>query len=194
MKNSHHINKLTSQLYLSLCDIHSIRAHIDEDTAKMIIQALIMSKLDYSNPALLGSAKYELDKFQQIQNMVCRVVRDLRIYDHISDHLKSLQWLKIREGIAYKVAMLVFKCKVGTAPGCLIDLIDTSNPNNCILRSSMCNDVVPVFCKTSTAMKGSFTSAGVSIWSSLPTHLKRSKSPDIFKQGLKTHLFTISHH
>ena len=35
MKNAHHINKLTSQLYLS--HIHSIRSHIDEDTAKIII-------------------------------------------------------------------------------------------------------------------------------------------------------------
>ena len=46
MKNAHHINKLTSHLYLSLHDIHSTRSHIDEDTAKIITQALIMSTLD----------------------------------------------------------------------------------------------------------------------------------------------------
>ena len=126
--------------------------------------------------------------------MACRVVRELRKYDHISDHLKSLQWLQIRERIAYKVVMLVFKYKVGTAPGHLIDIINTSNPSNCLLRSSMSNDLVPVFCKTSTAMKGSFTSAGPRIWNNLPAHLKTSKSLDTFKQGLKTHLFTISHH
>ena len=62
MKNAHHINKLTSQLYLSLCDIHSIRSHIDEDKAKIIIQAFIMSRLDYCNSVLLGSAEYQLDK------------------------------------------------------------------------------------------------------------------------------------
>ena len=78
--------------------------------------------------------------------MACRVVRELRKFDHISDHLKSLHQLKIRERIAYKVAMLVFKCKVGTASGYPIDLINISNPNKCILRSSMSNDLVPVFC------------------------------------------------
>ena len=194
MKNAHHINKLTSQLYLSLHDICSIRSHIDEDTAKIIIQALIMSRLDYYNSALLGSAEYQLDKLQQIQNMACRVLRELRKYDHISDHLKSLHWLKFRERIAYKVAMLVFKCKAGTAPGYLIDLINRSNPNKCILRSSTSNDIVSVFCKTSTAMKASFASAGPRIWNSLPAHLKTSKSLDTFKQLLKTYLFTISQH
>ena len=128
-----------------------------------------MSRLDYCDSGLLGSAEYQLDKLQQIQNMASGVVKELRKYDHISDHLKSLHWLKIRERIVYKVAVLVFKCKVGTAPGCLIDLINTSNPNKCILRSSTSNDVVPVFCKTSIAMKGSFTSAGPRIWKSSST-------------------------
>ena len=191
MKNANHINKLTSQLYLLLHGICSIRSHIDEDTAKIIIQALIMSRLDYCNSAVLGSAEYQLDKCQQIQNMACRVVRELKKYDHISDHLKSLHWLKIRERTAYKVAMLVFKCKVGTSASYLIDLINTSNPDKCLLRSSMSNDIVPVFCKTSTAMKGSFASGGPRIWNSLAAHLKTPKSLDTFKQGLKTHLFTI---
>ena len=126
--------------------------------------------------------------------MACGVVRMLRKYDHISNHLKNLHWLQIRERIAYKAAMLVFKCKVGTAPGYLIDLINSSNPNKSILRSSLSNDIVPVFCKTSTAMKCFFTFAGPRIWNSHLAHLKSSKSLDTLKQGLKTHLFTISYH
>ena len=182
---------ITSISFHYIC---SIRSHIDEDTAKIIIQALIMARLDYCSSALLGSAKYQLDKLQWIQNMACRVVRELRKYDHVWDNLKSLHWLNFKERIAYKVAMLVFKCKVGTAPRYLTDLINTSNPNKCILRSSMSNDIVPVFCKTSTAMKGSLASAGPRIWNSLPAHLKASKSLDTFKQRLETHLFTISYH
>ena len=93
-------------------------------------------------------------------NMACRVERELRKYGHISDHLKSLHCLTIRERIVYKVAVFMFKCKLGTAPGYLIDNINTSNPNKHILRSSPSSDVVPVFCMASIAMKGSFASAG----------------------------------
>ena len=42
-----HVNKLTSTVYLSLWNIARIQNHLDEDTTKIIIQALILSKLDY---------------------------------------------------------------------------------------------------------------------------------------------------
>ena len=44
-KGNYHVNKITSQLFTSLRDVRSIRHHINQETAKIIIQALILSKL-----------------------------------------------------------------------------------------------------------------------------------------------------
>ena len=123
MKNSYHINRLCSQLYGSLRRIQQTRAHLDEDSARIIVQAFILLKIDYCNTLLAGSAEYQLDKLQRIQNIACRIVLKLRKFDHVSDHLKVLHCLKICERIAYRIAMLVFKCKCNHAPKYLQDLL-----------------------------------------------------------------------
>ena len=38
------------------------------------MQALVMSKLDYSNSILLGTPQYNIEKMQRIQNMACWVI------------------------------------------------------------------------------------------------------------------------
>ena len=74
MKNSVHINHLSSCLYVMIKNIARIRPFLEKETCKTIIQALILSKLDYCNSLLLGCSEYQLDKLQHIQNMACRVM------------------------------------------------------------------------------------------------------------------------
>ena len=62
------------------------------DTMKIIIQALVVSKLDNCNSVLAGKAGYQLDKLQCIQNMACRIITNLCIYDHIRENMKTLHW------------------------------------------------------------------------------------------------------
>ena len=93
--------------------------------AKIIIQALVLSKLDYCNSLLAGSAKYQLEKLQRVQNMACRVVNNLRKYDHISDSLMGFHWLRMREHIKYKIVCLVYRCLDNTALNYLADLLPT---------------------------------------------------------------------
>ena len=71
LKNGPHINKICGQLFGILKNIQKLRCHLDEDTAKTVVQALILSKL---HSALVGSASYQLNKLQRVQNMACRVV------------------------------------------------------------------------------------------------------------------------
>ena len=73
LKNHIHINKPSSSLYHHLQNIHKIRGKLDFESAKTMTQALILSKVDYCNLLLLGTALYQLDKLQCIQNMVCQV-------------------------------------------------------------------------------------------------------------------------
>ena len=67
MKNSHHINKISGDLYGLLKDVRSICLHINQGTTKILVQALVLSKLDYCNSLLSGSAQYKLDKLQRVE-------------------------------------------------------------------------------------------------------------------------------
>ena len=88
---------------------------IDQPTCQKIVQALVLSKLDYCNSLLIVTANYQLGKLQHILNMACRIVCNIKKYDSISPHLKRLHWLTIQERIIYKVATIIFKCLKGTA-------------------------------------------------------------------------------
>ena len=96
-----------------------------------------MSKLDYYNSNLAGSTDYNINKLQRIQNASGRVIFKLGKYDSITPYLAKLHWLKIRDQITYKIAILVFKCRMDAAPKYLIDLLDLTH--NRTLRSSSRN-------------------------------------------------------
>ena len=123
LKNSAHINKLSAAMFHSLRNIMRIQNKLDFDSTKTLIQALVMSKLDYCNALLPGSSKLLLTKLQCIQNMACRIVCRLRKFDHVTQPMCDLHWLHTQERINYKIACIMFKCHDGTSPKYLIDLL-----------------------------------------------------------------------
>ena len=110
LKNSHHVNKITSSCYCTLCNIVKIRPSLDTKSAQLITQALVTSWLDYCNTLFSGSSKYQIDKLQCIQNISCQIVCNINKYDHVSPAMRDLHWLKIPERIIYKLCLLVYKC------------------------------------------------------------------------------------
>ena len=55
MTTTTHINRLSSQLFNTLQAINKIRHLLDNDTTKIVSQALIISRLDYCNSQYIGS-------------------------------------------------------------------------------------------------------------------------------------------
>ena len=123
MKNTIHVNKLCSTLYLTLKKIAKIRHTIDMDTTRILVQVLVTSKLDYCNSLMLGSTEYNIAKLQRIQNSAACIMYMKRYVLHITPYLKSLHWLKIEERITYKIAVLMFKCINRSASKYLQDLV-----------------------------------------------------------------------
>ena len=99
LKNGPHINKITSSCYYKLRDIAKIRPCFDTKLAQLIVQALVLSNIDYCNSLLAGSSQYQLNKLQHIQNMSCQVICNIRKHDHVSPEMKCLHWLKILRGL-----------------------------------------------------------------------------------------------
>ena len=166
-KNNRHINHLSSSLYQQLRNIQNIRGKLDFDTAKIVVQALILSKPDYCNSLLVGTPKCHLSRLQHLQNMACRVVCNLRKFDHVSPSMHSLHWLKVWECITFKIAYMVYCCKNGLAPDYLTDLLPSTIHNH-LLRSSTSGSIPLAKCQTSLASIVSFSVVGPKIWKNLP--------------------------
>ena len=145
LKLSTHVNNIFSSSFNTLQNISRIRHHLDCDSTKILVQALVISRLDYCNSLFLGIPQYNVDKLQWTQNISCRVIKQLPNSSHITGYLAELHWLKIRECIKYKVSMLVFKCLHNLAPQYLIDItiftyhqeLNLRSRNNCVLPTTL---------------------------------------------------------
>ena len=191
MENTIHVNKLCSTLYLTLKKIAKIRHKINVDTTRILVQALVTSKLDYCNSLMLGTTEYNLAKLQRIQNSAAHIVYKKRYVLHITPYLKSLHWLRIKDRITYKIAVLMFKCISGSAPKYLQDLVIRNHART--LRSSLLSKLPVIKCNLMQVHKSRFASMGPRIWNSLPYQLRNIDSISDFKGKLKTYLFSISY-
>ena len=90
LKSTVHVNRLGSSLYVTLCKISQIRYHLDTEATKMMVQASVLSRLDYCNSLLLGILDQNLRKLQRIQNIACRVIYRLKKYDQLTPHFINL--------------------------------------------------------------------------------------------------------
>ena len=184
MNNAHQINWLTSIILAMLRAIRANRHHLDKDATKILIQALVMSKLDYCNSLLVGSVEYQLGKLQHIQNIACRIVCKLSKYDHISWYMANLHHLWVCEWIKYKFPVILFRNKENTMPIYIKELLP-SKKHYRYLRSSVSDYITPAFCKTSLAQNSSFALAGPHTQNSLPLLLCNIISMKDFKGKCK---------
>ena len=189
LKSTTHVNKLVSTSYVTMRNITKIQHSLDQDMLKTLCHALVMSKIDYCNSTLLGTANYNLVKLQWVQNMLCRIVTATRKYDKISDQMIGLHWLKLEYQIIFKIATLMFRCVNNTGPSYLTDLISTGcrrNLNLCLQAQGL---LPTARARTTQVHKQSFPLGGPWIWNSLPDHIRRTETIDKFKTTLKTYLF-----
>jgi hypothetical protein len=101
---------LLSLLFIiNLRNIAKIGIFLSYDTAKLLIHALVSSKLDNCNSLLFGLPEHILQKLQYVQNASARVIAGLRKHDHIKLTLIELHWLLVDKRIEFKILLLIFK-------------------------------------------------------------------------------------
>ena len=124
--------------------------------------------------------------------MPCRIIYNLSNFDHVTDHMKVLHWLQIRERITYKVAMLAFHFYAGMAPAYLREILPSSHGRTSLRSGS--NNTMPVMrSKGCTVHSSSFSSMAPRIWNRLPSEIRSEKNIVSFKTKLKTDSFRISY-
>ena len=155
-----------------------------------LVVSLVISRLDYGNAVLAGLPAYQLRRLQSVLNAAARLVFGLRGSDHISSSLASLHWLRVRERIQYKIAVLAYRAQNGLAPRYLADDIhrvaDIESRRR--LRSSHSNRLTAPVCRLALS-SAAFPVAAPGVWNALPEHVTSSPSLDLFKSRLKTFLF-----
>ena len=69
-----HVISICKACYMQIAAIWKIRKCIKEDTAKILVNALVVSKLGYCNGLLYGLPAYLIRKLQMVLNSAARLV------------------------------------------------------------------------------------------------------------------------
>jgi len=137
---------------------------------------------------------YLVRRLQSVLNAAARLIYRLRPYDHISDALAALHWLRVPGREQYKIAMLAFKVLHDSVPGYLGPLVAVADlPGRRALRSARTSRLVAPPIKLSTVGSRAFPVAAAQVWNGLPEAVVLSSSLQTSRRQLKTHLFQLSY-
>lgn len=92
-----HIAKIVSTCTYMLSHVNRIKHLLDSKTLVFLMNAFIFSRLYYCSTVWSNTTKENIKKLQLIQNFACRIVLGLKKYDHITEGLKSLNWLNMND-------------------------------------------------------------------------------------------------
>jgi len=194
LKLNAHISHIISRCFGSLRQLRSIRRYVSQSVMQSLVTSLVLTRLDYGNCVLYGLPVSQLQRLQSVQNSAARLVFRLRRYDHITDALINLHWLRVPERIVFKLAVFTYRCLHDTAPPYLSNftsIADRSGSRTLRSASNTHQLHVPRF-RLSTVGGRSFSVSGPVIWNNLPIDVTSAPSLSTFRSRLKTHLFKLS--
>ena len=73
----------------------------------------------YDSIVWSNTSNNNIKKLQLVQNFACRIVLDIRKFDHISEGLRSLNWLSVKDFLFLKDSIIVYKCLNNKMPSYL---------------------------------------------------------------------------
>ena len=169
-----HISATCSSCIYHIRDLRRIRRHLDLDSAKLLANALVSSRLDYCNSLLSGIAETDLTKLQRVLNRLARVVTKSPPFT------RSVPLLRL----------LTYKALHEEQPAYLRSLIATSLPSRSLRSNRRITLSIPRI-KTNTGTRA-FSSCDPSLWNNRPLSVRSATSVATFRRRLKTYLFDLA--
>ena len=105
-----HIVKTVSTCMYMLSRVNRIKHLLDSRTLVLLINMFVFSRLYYCSTVWSNTAIENVKELQLIQNFACRIILGLKKYDHISEGLKSQNWLSVKDKLLLNDLVMVHKC------------------------------------------------------------------------------------
>ena len=125
---SSHIASTTRACRFFLNNVRRIRPFLSKRATQLLVQALVLPRLDYCNSLLAGLPACALKPLQLVQNAAARLISCLPKSAHVTPLLIDLHWLPIAARIRFKTLDLAFRAARGTAPSYLQSMASVYTP------------------------------------------------------------------
>ncbi len=103
------LSKSAQSCRFALYNIRKIRPFLSEHATQLLVQALVLSRLDYCNALLAGLPASSIKPLQLIQNAAARLIFNEPKRTHLTPLLINLYWLPIAARIKFKALMFAYK-------------------------------------------------------------------------------------
>ena len=103
------IQKTCKSGFFHLYNIRRIRKYLSQESARTLVHAFIIGRIDYCNSLLFGLSSAHLLKLQRLQNAAARLIFNVPRYSHITPVLCALHWLPVKFRIDFKYFFLLLK-------------------------------------------------------------------------------------
>ncbi len=182
-----HIAKTARSCRFGLYNFRKIRPFISEHATQLLVQGLVLSRLDYCNALLAGLPVSLIKPLQLIQNAAARLILNEPKRTHVTPLFINLRWLPIAARIKFKALMFAYRTTTGSAPLYLNSVLPTYVPPISLHSASEQRIIVP----SQRGTKNTFSLTVPSWWNDLPDSIRAAESSAIFKKWLKTYLFHL---
>ncbi len=185
---SDRITKTARSCRFVLYNIKKIRPFLWEHATQLLVQALVLSRLDYCDALLAGLPASSIKPLQLTQNTAARLIFNEPKRTHVTHLFISLHWLPIAaQCIKFKALMFAYRTTSGSAPLYLNSLLQTYMSSRNVRSASERRITVPS--QRDTKSLSQTFSLTVPIW--WPAQLNPSSwILTIFKKRLK-HISSI---
>ena len=126
--------------------IAQIRPYLAQHATQLLVQAMVISRLDYCNALLTCLPAGDVKPLQMVQNATACLVFDHLKRAHVTPLFIELHWLPLAARIKFKSLMLAYKVLNGTAPTYLNALAKAYVTTRSLLSSQDCLLAVPTLC------------------------------------------------
>ena len=118
-----HVDTVCKSVSFHLRNIGKVRKYISQTAAELLVHSLVSSRIDYSNSLLFGIPDNQVKRLQRLFHVAARIVTLTPSSHHITPVLYKLHWLPVKQRIAYKVLLVVYKAMNGIGPEYSSDLL-----------------------------------------------------------------------
>jgi hypothetical protein len=183
---SSHINKVRQSTFMHLRIISKMRKCLSKRHCAMVIDALVLSRLNFCASLFVGLPKCQVQRLQSIINYSIKIVEKLHRRENVSPHLKYHEWLPAEFRMRFRLLQIVHASLHHGVPLKLSSSL-TQNTSQYSLRSIA--DTPLTVPRTRSRMgERAFAVMGPRLFNDLPSSVRNSSS---FSVALRKHLVTI---
>ncbi len=173
-----HITKTARSCRFALNNIKKIRPFLSEHATQLLVQALVLSRLDYCNALLAGPPASSIKPLQLIQNAATRFIFNEPKRMYVTHLFINLHWLPIDAHIKSKALMFAYR----PAPLYLNALLQSYMPSRSLRSASERRITVP-YQRGTKSLSQTFSVTVPICWNDRPNSIREAESLPSSRNG-----------